>query len=362
MSTDTGRNYTKDHLRSVLTNPLLRTKPAHVNKSPRRSGPNSSGGLRGWMEDPLDTFKEEASRGTASLASAKLCLDGLKRRCLRSAVASPAIAMAESQPSLIMLNWLWSSGFEETGTFFKHAEFLDLLTIYLVVEQRYEVIHRWLEKLGEQNSSGAFTDVIGQEREQSQSRLLYLLVRAECQYGAGLAGAMIHFIQNHGHTVKAGNKTKLPIFVGAGLHLSKVLARSGSAEHLPPEIYTQFMNAAEKCLGYNSPVLAWLNAYHPSHPSADAGFHYLSTLTREKVSGYDRRTRNRLVKLAIRVAKLYIQQGDHARACSIMEVTQTHFQREVGADSKAPVVEGSSQVNSDAEDDLHALERLSMTT
>ena len=359
-SGDTTESYTSQHFESILSHPLLQQR---TNASAQKAGSRDSrslSSLQEWMNEPLEVFRNKIIQGSASMESAKLCLRLQLRKCQRSPTLTLGNAMANASVSTVIKEWLWSSGLEENGSFLEDQDFVEPLIGFLVAEQRYGVLLKWFSWLRLRTHDSKFTSITGRARESTQSRLLLSMMKAEYKYGAGLGGAMFHFIQNFSRNQKSGNRQKEHILRPAGLYLSKMLAEVEKPGELPPDTLQSFLRSTETWAGSHSLIAAWQQAFRPDIPSADSTIRYVANLRKGDLDGFNQATRYMFIRLSIRAAEICITDNQHNHALAIMDLLRKHFAKEIGAKSEANYEASRVSPSADHEQTLHGLENIAI--
>ena len=298
-----------------------------------KDGNSSRCGLRYWVTQPLDAFQQGVSTGTASKETAKICLELQLRKCLDASITEPGAVIDTEDTGSAMLSWLWSSGMEESGQYLKDPRFISLLTIFLVIEQRYDIIYKWFSQL--QNQGVGLANRSSQKWQTTQPGLLVQLVRSEMAYGTGLGAAMVHFTQYFHRKGTDSASMDMKIYAPAGNFLAHKLADSGRAAAVPKDILSSFMETAR---GWADPVSlasVILHVYHPDKPRADIALRSLKQLTPDKLDRFSSSHRHDLIHASLKAAELLLARNQETGARWIMNFIQTHFADEVGARDSA---------------------------
>lgn len=330
--TANGQYHTSEHLQSVLTSPLLspkRTDSLKVLSNSRLQRGKSLNEAQERDRRPLTVFKEHVSKGTASLGRARLCLSTLLQQCTQDYAASTVTAMASAGVSPCFRSWLWSSGMAETGTFLQDVSFVKLLTSFLVAEQQYEVVMQWLFRLRSPRSTYTLQP---EEKERTQAVLLLQLVKAESEYGAGIGGAMTHFVQNLKCNEASIYKQPAEIFRPAGYYISDMLSDPQRMQNVSAEIADAFISCTKSWSHRDSLVYAWQHAYHPTQPSPDLGVKYLEQVTKEKALRLTAHKKSLVLRMSLRIAELFMKRDELARASAILHFLRVHFANDIGAE------------------------------
>ncbi len=354
---DTSHSPTS-HIQSVLGNPLFgltfsRRRLSSLKLS--RSGENSLTQLQYWMKQPLDAFRRGVSNGTASLETAKLCLEIQLRNCISSSSSSPGGVMDTTGAGSAVLNWLWSSGMQESRLYLKDLEFIRLLTVFLVVEQRYDAIYNWFLQLQDQDPSTA--DKSCRKSQSTQANLLLGLVHSETRYGAGLGAAMVHFTQYFQRRSTACFSASHKIYEPAGKFLAHRLADSGKAEAVPQDILSSFTATTRGWADSTSLANAILHIYRYENPRPHMAIHYLQQLSVERLGHLPASHRARIVMMSLKTVGLLLSSNQRRTADWITAFIRTHFAEEIGAGS-ASRQRRNADTKATVEDEANSLQAL----
>lgn len=221
------------HLLGILTDPLLSypRKPFYLsNKNPLSSK------LQSHTSWPMDSFKDRVSQGRASLETAAFYLHVQRQICFRSSAATTREVMRSSGAASIILQWLWSSGNEETGAFLLDHAFCSNLINFLVAEGQLSPVLRWLRRCNTPEEM-PFSSLHGAKRSLNyiEGRLFRSLIRAEMNLGHGLESAMTLCIQTVASLQSSGS-TGISTQLGAARAVSiltKALCGPKAAEPKP---------------------------------------------------------------------------------------------------------------------------------
>ena len=330
-------HYARSHIQSILGSPLfgsklLRRRGSRVNQL--RDEGISLGGMQYWMKEPLRAFQKSVSNGTASLETAKLCLEMHWKNCLTFATSTTEVTIDTGGAGSAILNWLWSSGMERSGEYLHDLRLIRLLTIFLVIEQRYDVIYNWFHRL--QNRVTQSGTENQKQNQMAQAHLLLQLVKSESEDGAGLGAAMVHFEQYFDRIPKEHLRERAMTFRPAGTFLSFALTDPGKADTIPKEIFQPFVDATKGWAnGSMSLAHAIQHVYRPENPQPGVALHFLQELRAEKLEKFGASARHRLILMSLKTAELLLASDQRSEATWVMRFLQTNYGEEVGSLSDA---------------------------
>lgn len=337
---------TDAHLSSILTNPLFRNKANNgpsrsLNQS--RSTHKSFSHLQDLMTRPMDVFRDQVSAGNATLETARLCLDFQLKNNLASNKSQFHQSTGDSTTSSTVLNWLWSSGIEESFIFLEHRQFITSLAPFLAAEQKHNHILKWLYQLDAQlPNAGSETSV--NEIRRKQAFLNLQMVKSESLYGQGLNSA----VQLYNRSVIQRLKAKIVIGIeGAltwtGLYLTKAASQALNHGSADEKTINLLLESNRIWSQKNSLILAWQQVFQPENSSADSALQYLR-IHQDRMSAIVRPRRPYLMFMGLEAAQLLLRQDRQTDAIWVMQFLETNFPREFGLSAPA---QGTSKVKED---------------
>lgn len=366
-TSSSNESHTNLHLQSILKDPLFAPKPqtraTPVNKSHHIG--QHLGQLQDLVKHPMDAFKERVSQGTADLEAAKLCLRIQYKACLASPAATQREAMQSSQAASTILQWLWSSGLEETGTFLKDLDFITSLVPFLFAENQHSRILHWLircQNLGQTS----FSSLSEFSTLRTQRTLFFGLIQEEIRIGNGLESAIDLF----NRTVASLRSSGMPwesVQRGGALQaawlLTRTILRLPKEAAVPePRVVHVFLKTMKTV---NDPMLtAYLNVYVRKRPDPQPALALLQSVSSSSSPVLSVRRRPYTILLGLRAAKLFLKDGHETEALWIMEFLQTNFVEELGT----PLVPRVRKIHVDPdenmvrkeEESLHLLDTLAI--
>lgn len=337
-----SEHHTDIHLRSILTNPLFDAK-----STVRRTGSMTKtlGRVQDLMKRPMDVFTEQVSEGTATLQTARFCLQVQYNNCLASPDTTLANSMRASRAGTIVLKWLSSSGLETSRQLFESQELLGLLVGFLVAERQNDQISLWIRRLYDERSHDQLPG-----RGLSYRKLFLAFVKAEVTTGQGLESATTWFIQiarelRSSEIVNHGLYTEL---YNIANYLTLQLINIPKTAKLQASTLDPLMELTHTitigCRPF-SRLAAFQSAYLARRPRPNAALHYFRELPSHQIAKLSPPGRTQTIFLGLKAAELCLDRGRQAEAIQIMDFLQTYFGSEVGShgsSKRAPSPEGSS--------------------
>ncbi len=282
------------------------------------------------MKQPMDAFKERVSKGSADLEIAKFCLRVQYQECLASPAATPREAMLSSGAASTILEWLWSSGMEDTGTFLNDREFITLLVPFLIAEGRHSRISRWLQRchcVGET----AFSSLQGQDTHRVHNLLFVTPIVQEMRVGDGLESAISVYLQIVTGLLSAGgtNDSLRRVALRVAWILTRGILRLPKAAEPEPPIISAFVNTTRKLKpGSILNAIFCLNMQEIPDPwPALTVFQRISA----KIYAWENASqRVPAALLGLKAAELFLQDGRQSEALWIMDFLQENLAQEIG--------------------------------
>lgn len=231
------------HLHSILTNPLFAARPrsSHggtILSSHRGRSDKSTGLIQDFVKRPMDIFRERIAAGTATLQTAKLCLQAESKNCLASPAATVGDAMRSSNTASIILDWLGASHAETLGTLLENSEFFRLLVLFLVAEKRHDRIWSWLQTL-QSNLDAVPTRNPRCPITRTYNGLLITFIKAEAFLGEGLDAATGIFVR----AINEGQPKLKGLYAPSAWYLTRMLMKIPKPAQLQYTTVQAFMEA-----------------------------------------------------------------------------------------------------------------------
>ena len=323
------------HLQSILKNPLFNAKPRTPKTSTSKTQDigQSLGHPENHATQALDAFRERASQGTADFKMAKLCLDIQYNACTTSRAATPRQAMQTSGAGSTILQWLWSSGMEDTGKFLIDQHFLAILVTFLVAEGQHSRISRWIQRcrlLGERPFLSLSIPCANRIAEQ----LFVVLIRQEIRIGNGLESAIDLFLRTVADLRSVGFEGRFMMTTSrfAAWEVIKKISRLPNSSEPQPPIFHAFSETV-RSMTPNHYLDACLSVYTQERPDPQPTLMWFqnSKNLHETVKTKRANQRPYIVLLGLRAVGLFLEDGRQMEALWIMEYLRTNFKPELGS-------------------------------
>ena len=335
--------HTQSHLQSILSNPLFKgnlKRRLDIRGKSQHAGAFMLHGVQYWMKEPLGAFQRGVSTGTATLDTAKLCLGLMLRRYVHSSHTNRNLVTGTAGTGSSILNWLWSSGMEESGQYLKDREFISLLVPFLVLEHRYDVIFTWFSRYQIGNPDKV-DGTIENDHLARSAELLWELVRWETLLGAGFGASMIHFTEYSRRNSSRPISIQQKIFGPAGRFLAYSLAKSNKPTAVPEDILLSFI---ETSLGWSDEkkfAHVVLQIHNPRNPRPSFAVKYLRRLSLARLESYNAQQRASIIRTSLKAAELLLAEDREADALWIMAYIESYFAEDIGAkvsDEKSSII------------------------
>ena len=320
------------HLQAILKNPLFDTKPRtrETSTTKTQSVGKSRPQLQYHTTKALDAFRERASQGTADLNMAKLCLGMEYKACMTSCAATPRQAMQTSGAGSTILQWLWSSGTEDTGIFLCHTHFANLLVTFLIAEGQQSRISRWIQRC-RLTGERPFLSIAASDANRMAMHLFGLLIRQETRFGDGLESAINLFIRTVADLRSVGfegQSMSITSKHAAWELVAAIVVLHNSSEPQPP-IFHAFAETV-RSICPNTYLDAYLSVYIQKMPDPQPALTWFQSREEYQVTVIHALQRPSVVLLGLRAAELLVKDGLQKEALWIMEFLQTNFNLELG--------------------------------
>ena len=321
------------HLQSILKNPLFNAKPRtrETSTSKAQSIGQSLGQPQDHTKQALDAFRERASQGTADLKMAELCLSIEYKACRTSCAATSRQAMQTSGAGSTVLQWLWSSGVEDTGIFLDDPQFVAVLVTFLVAEGQQSRISGWLQRCG-YSGERRFSGISALDAMRIARQLFSVLIFQEIRIGGGLESAIDLFLRTVADLRRVGFEEVLMVFISrhATWELVRRIPRLPNSSEPQPPIFHAFSKTV-RSMNPNLYLDASLSVYVQEQPDPQpvlAWFQSPKDLQKETM--YANR-RPHIVLIGLRAAELFLKDGRQKEALWIMDFLQKNFKPELGS-------------------------------
>lgn len=329
-TSSSNEHHTNLHLHSILTNPLFDAKPrthgTSITKS-QRIGQNT-GQLPSQMTQPMDAFKKRVSQGTADLLTAKMCLRVQYKACMASSDATPREAMQTSGAAPTILQWLWSSGMEDNGTFLSDRKFIALLVPFLVAEGQQSRISHWLRR-------SPFPNPPGSNTYECQKLLFMLLIRYELRLGDGLESAINIFLRTLAELQSTGlsHKSVWCIAKGTAWTLTRKFPRLSKLAEPKPTLIDAFIETIGKMKSHLLlEAILLVRIRKPPDPQSALRFFQNTSAEAMKLKTAHWYLAD-MIQLGLRAAELFLEDDRQREALWIMKFLQTNYAQGIGSPS-----------------------------
>lgn len=320
------------HLQSILTNPLFDVKPrtSDIATSKSQRLGQSPGQIPNHMTLAMDVFRQRVSRGTADLKVAKHCLSIQHRACKTPSATTPREAMQSSGTASIVLQWLWSSGLEETGIFLNDLKFVKLLVPFLVADGQHSRISHWLQRCPSQGGR-PFSSLNQWDKLRIPNVLFWRLILEEVRTGDGLESAINLFHRTVADLLSCGHADKL---IGHYAHraawfLTKNILRIPRSTEPQPPIFDALSETIRK-LKSDDLLNANCSVFIQKTPDPQPALKWFQNLSDSSTGIKYSSQRPEIIFLGLKTAELFLQNGGQAEALWMMNFLQTNFEPELG--------------------------------
>ena len=318
-----NEHYANLHLQSILANPLFNTDSQNPAPPLRQ--------MRDFATcQPMDAFKKQVSQGTADLATAKSCLLRQYAIYRNTASAVPRDLMQSSGAASIILQWLWSSGEEDTGMFLNDSGFVTILIRFLVAEGHHARISQWLSRcniIGEK----PFSSLHGPNKAFVQRRLLTRQIESETIFGGGLESA-IKLFNKAVNWQRALGCTRTSTKYYASFAVSSLIQKMGNKPKevtLESSVTEGFLEIVQYF--FDSISFAEFCVFVLEPPNPQPALTFLKSLSPTSPLMSYAGGRSRVLHLGLRAARLFVQDDRKKELRITMDFMQNNFLRELNS-------------------------------
>ena len=365
-ASSSNEHHAANHLQSILTNPLFDAKPRTRANSGSKSQKNGKllEQLQNHKQRPVDAFKDRVSQGMADLKSAKDYLNLQYKDCLASPAATPRVAMQSSGAASTILQWLWSSGMEDTGEFLKDRDFISRLVPFIVAEGQHSRVLRWLHQCHIPDET-PYSSLRGSEIERIEAFLLRRLIKEETRVGDGLDSAINLFVRIVADLRNARLTKSSQFFIAkhAAWTLTKIICRLPQAA-LPKAIIVRPFLETMKFFNYDPLLNATLCVYLQEPPYPQAALTYFRNASCMTSLETNSVKHSHTILLGLRAAELFLKDGRQTEALWIMGFLRTNFAKELFGPSvpvrKVLVLNEPGTMSREEDRSLHLLDTLAV--
>ena len=321
------------HLKSILKNPLFNAKPRT-----RETSTSKTQSIGQFLEQPqdhttqaLDAFRERASQGTADLKMAKLCLSIEYKACQTSCAATSRQAMRASGAGSTILEWLWSSGIEDTGMFLDDPTFVAVLVTFLVAEGQQSRVAGWLQRC-RYSGERPFLSISPLDTRRLARQLFSVLIYQEIRIGGGLESAIDLFLRTVADLRGVGFEEVLMVLISrhATWELIRSIVRLPNSSEPQPPIFHAFSKTVRSMTP--GPILnTCLSVYVQEQPDPQPVLTWFQSPEMLQKETKHANRRPHVVLKGLRAAELFLKDGRQKEALWIMEFLQKNFKPELGS-------------------------------
>ncbi len=356
----TSHHVAKTHLQLILTNPLFaRTGPQGARDGDR----SGSGALQRLVKDPINWLRQHVARGTATAATAHLCLETLRDSFNHSSELSVEEAMKTSEAGAIVFTWLRCTGIAASTDFLKHHDLLSILMEFLVAEGRQDELLTWLwsqlKVQGEEETRCQTMD--GQNRVVSWNKIVVrAIVNVQLSRKNGDTEALSTFLNALASRGMARNHLEHRLSLEM-VHMARRLAyKLGTRPALIAceDLFRRFLDTVPLWAPDVKLARAFLLIRSPQGPDPQSGLRYLRTYfeSADDAQHIDPRRRRTILRLCLETAQALLHNGNHAEGAWVLENVRDRYAQELGLSTDS---ETSDQKAADETANLELLEFLS---
>ena len=324
------------HMRSILENPLF---------SPKKKDSYDITGIMASIQSahasdlPVRDLQLALSNGHTKHETIMFILGEHLRQCKN---ISSYKKMHSNEVAKLTVHWLHSSGLDRSLEFLQDHKLSNSIIRTLVANGDYSRVLSWfrtddskLRKLA-QNLHDHHPSFI-------QSRILFDLVKAEVDLGAGTESALSIF---HAYVMWARKMNTKPsrlqaTFVPAGGFLMRHLRRRVGKNEVDVKHYDRFARSTDEWASRTGLERAWMNAYHPRYPDAQPTLQYLQKFI-DFPCWMPFEKRKLIANMSVQAATVLLSQQQDVKAQWITQVLKDFFGDIVGTD-KEPLSRGKEE-------------------
>ncbi|KAF2280077.1 uncharacterized protein EI97DRAFT_110136 [Westerdykella ornata] len=267
---DSSHLAAREHIQSILTNPLFAVNPQ------RRSSERTKTDAQSVLRDPLGWFLDQVALGLADLPKAAMCLQMLHKMPRDATRTDSSCRASDSpRPAFHIAQWLQSSGMDRSPEFLCYDvnRLLRPLVGRLLGEGEIAIVWGWLTRHPRQR-----VEETGLEEEKVRAfrrSLLSTMVTAESTISQYIDEALSIFLRagkmRSNHEALLDRKTLQP----AGfLLVNRILKHPSTVKS--PEVYEEFLRYVPKWTTSQSrSVQGALWLYHPHSATPGPAIAYI---------------------------------------------------------------------------------------
>lgn len=313
---------TDAHFASLFASPLLLNQSNSNSQSKNVIDVISS--LQAIVERPMERFREQIGTGTATLETAKESLSAHMDNLAAIPRHEMKTLMKSSLAATTILNWLWSSGQEESLRFASDRKFISLLMPFVVAEKQERRIEHWLSRM----QSKAWETL---EEKRSKLRIQgYMrkqLVSSTIRYGQGLRHALEKFA-NDLKSAAGINATRRLTLGSTGHLLANKATKADRPSDLTAWSYDTLMDLSHVWSVRADYDKARLAVFHPLSPNPFPALQYLRMRRGRDIEEYTPATRLSILCFCIDTTQLLLSTNCLKDADWVLRFIKMHFLRE----------------------------------
>lgn len=350
------------------------------------------------IKQVVQTFRKAVAAGTADLTKATLCLKN-SREIVRVATRQHVVWDTRSLQDLgvgsMMLNWLWSSGLQDTDEILLDQEFIHPLSFFLALEGDVEQLMRWFKSLNlrakskrnpsevthqnidnpmaecEQSqaslpipvqharpilhnkgqstmyrkvfaSGGLLRGWVSQNIRENQQFILAEIVRTTLRNDSNgsLDSGLRIFLQTITDPENSNDSYHREfVFQPAAKLIVSHIERGDIEGRVDSSLYDAFTQTADLWSRTSTLIRATLQLYHPVSPSWAFAYYHIQTLAPSIIARMKPSQRERTVRLGLSAAETMLSHDSTLaarKAMKTMSVLEEHFGHELGVLKRSP--------------------------
>ncbi len=285
----------------------------------------------------MDAFEEQVSQGRADIGTAYSHLRNQYKSCYASPAATAREAMQSSGAASTIVQWLWSSGKEDTGEFLRSRKFVSLLVRFLVAEGQQSRVIRWLYRCNN-NEKTPISSLHGFDTDRITTSLFEVLIEAETKYYGlestiALFNRIIAGLQSSESTESSVNA----LAIRGAWALIKLVLRLPKAAKLDYSIFRPFL-ATMRQFRADALLTAQICIYLQERPYPLPALRHFQSMSAQATVNKNTSQRPHMVLLGLRAAELFFQGGHQTEALWIMDFLQRNFAQELESPPSPPQV------------------------
>jgi hypothetical protein len=309
-SDETHYRPTDRHVQAILSNPLFSYKV----------GASKSQKIK---RDPMDVFDEAVAKGMMTFQSAAGCLIAKREQIITSNSIIVRKPLATPGAGLRVVQWLRSSGAEDTMAFAQHPTLMRILTQFMVAEGLEIIAWEWVSRLLQSDNSKFANDSTAAARN-----LLRCIFESNIKVSSGesLDETYGTIVQAH---AKFGSYQELdPVFQTTWHRLAWLSTVDAWRRPRPSEpLFDAFVNSAVVIKPENPQIpQAHLGLHHPTQPTHERALRYFEIIRDEHtLTSTQANYSKRIIAMGLDTISRLTQLGQDAEAQWILNLLQSKY-------------------------------------